>query len=376
MRVTCHPSFGEIDAARWEDLWRRAPQSNVYQTRAWYAAYERHLGAHDSLRILVAEENSRWIGAAALEIADQSIGPVRRRVLTLMSSLSAAYPLDQGPLFDGDRGDAALEALARAIAAMGGFTAFHGTRFEAGSSADRLLAAVARAAGQPPPETTPPIHSHLVELLGDYDLLLASMGPMSRKSVRRFARRFEEAGHAVRLVAARSEVDPLIDTLRRQKHETFRKRGDASSFDDPRLAAFLADACKALFDQGRMTGIELRIAGAIGGTAILLHDEHGHCYAYNNSFDPQHRDMRPHYVLDGAAAREAIRRGFPRIDLSTGSDDHKLHWSRGNTRALLERAVVRRPLRNLPFDLARRARHHLKPRPVAPAAEESGDEAS
>jgi CelD/BcsL family acetyltransferase involved in cellulose biosynthesis len=373
MRVECYRSFGEIDAACWEDLWRRAPQSNVYQTHAWYAAYERHLGAHDSLRILVAKENGRWIGAAALEIVEQSIGPVRRRVLTLMSSLSAAYPLDQGPLFDSDRGDAALEALARAIADMDGVTAFHGARFEAGSPADRLLAAVACATGQPHPETSPPVQSHLVELLGNYDLLLASMGSKSRQNVRRFARRFEEAGHAVRLVAARGEVDPLIDAFRRQKHETLRKRGDASSFDDPRLAAFLADACKALFDQGRMTGFELRIAGAIGGTAILLHDEHGHCYGYNLSFDPQHRDLRPHYLLDGAAAREAIRRGFTRIDLSTGSDDHKLHWSRGNTRALLERAVVRRPLHNLPFHLARSARHHLKPRPVPRAAEESGD---
>jgi len=43
MRVTCHPSFGVIDAARWDDLWRRALQANVYQTQAWYTAYERHL---------------------------------------------------------------------------------------------------------------------------------------------------------------------------------------------------------------------------------------------------------------------------------------------------------------------------------------------
>ena len=362
LQVHQYDSIAQVDAALWEDLWLRDRRAHIYQKYDWYRTWEEQFAPAEPVRILIVRSGERAVGAAALMVHRQCRwGVARRRILTFLSSHSSAYPLDQGPLLDPACEEEVLEVLARHILGMKGYAAFQCELFEAGSPADRLLDAVARRTGREAHrrEVT---RSHLVDLALDYEAFIQGLGSRTRRNVRNYSKKFFEGGadRAVTVARTPGEMRELLAAMRRQKRDRFEELGAQSNLDEERLSGFLDSLAERLQPKGWMHGVVAQMGDAIAATQLFFLDEHGHAYSYNSSFDPEFKELRLHYLVEAERFKEAIARGYGRMDLSTGHDEHKRHWSGGQTRALLEGWVIVRPLGNACYWLWEQARERLR----------------
>ncbi len=360
LSVSMAHAMDSIAEESWQDLWECAVDSNVYQTYDWYRSFERHFGLAGKIQLILVRQGERLVGACPLMfVRQQRFGIFRHRILTFLSSFSPAYPLDQGPLIARDADQAAvLGAMARAITRLAGISTIEFELCEPGSLASQLLQRVAEILDHRVSRVAA-IESHQVDLPGDLETLIGSLGGRTRRNVRHTCRKFETLGQTRehRQVQTMDELLEMLATMRTQKRERFDSTGRHSTFEDDRFDAFLHEVALALWRRGRLIGLVARVDGRIVATQLIFKDEHQHIYSYNSSSDPEFTQHRLHYLLSIRRFEEAIRLGYRRIDLSTGHAAHKEHWSRGNTRTLWQSRVVLRPEAELLWRLKEKLAH-------------------
>jgi hypothetical protein len=295
-------------------------------------------------------EGDRLIAAAPLSIITQSCyGLIHRNVLTFLSSYSYAHPLDQGPLIDADVVEVVLPLLAEQIVKLGGFDVVSFELFGSGSLANLLLKELGHFTKRRVSYRVQAT-SHVVNLPSTYENFITTLGSSTRKNIRKYRNRFKaKEDREIQFVASGRQMIEMLEALRIQKKRRLNNVGHASTFDDDRFFAFLNDVCLALLREGRVLGLMAQVNGHIAATQLVLMDQHGYSYAYNSSFDLDFDHMRLHYVLENARIEEVINRGYRTMDLSTGHEPHKRHWSRDQKRKLLEGILVIRPIGNAGF---------------------------
>ena len=362
LEVTIHDTFKTVPADEWENLWKRTPQAHVYQTWCWYATWARHFAKPGCIRVLLVHDGGRLVGSAPLYIYTQSFyGFFRRKVLTFLSSYSPVYPLDQGPLIEVEALDKVLATLADRIIKLRGFDVISFELFAPESPTHLLIEELAHRCGRRV-DYRACATSHVVELAPAYEDFISTLGSTTRKNIRKYSNRFfAEEGRKIKIVSLPEEMLELLEALCTQKQRRFKCMGRKSTFDNDRFIAFLKDVCTTFLHDGRVLGLMALVDGKIAATQLILLDQHGHCFAYNSSYDLDFTDMRLHYVLENARFEAAIQKGYQQMDLSSGFNHHKEHWSRGNTRDLLEGTLVMRPLGNTSFWLLGQIKAVLKP---------------
>lgn len=359
MDIDILKSFSEIKEYEWEMLWKEVPCANIYQTWKWYDAWERHLGCPGQLRLIVVRDGGKLIAVAPLYLDIKRISFFQRSILTFVSSRSCAHPLDQGPLVLSAAYIPLIKLLAETIVNMGEYDIISFELFEQGSPAHDLLEEIARRINRR-------VHyrlfakSHMVSLETTYENFLGTLGPSTRKNIRKVSNRFlSNTNNKIHKVGTTHELNQLLNALGAQKETRFRSRGYLSSFTDAEFTAFLKDACSGFLERGRLIGLMALVGDTIAATQLILIDEHGHTYGYNSSFEPEYEEMRIHYLLESMRFREVISLGHHTMDLSTGYSQHKSHWTKGNTRDLLEGVIVVSCFDNACFWIFRKIKENM-----------------
>lgn len=165
-----------------------------------------------------------------------------------------------------------------------------------------------------------------LHLPADWDVYLAELSKSRRERVRQLGRRQFETGRAV-LQTVRCEADlarglTILKDLHRRRRKAVSGRYCS---DDPRMAAFMAEAAERFLRLGtlRLQWIELEgrpVAAEFdvsGGNTVFF---------YMAGFDPAASAERPGWLGTMAALRWAIADGYRYFDFLRGDEAYKSHW--------------------------------------------------
>jgi CelD/BcsL family acetyltransferase involved in cellulose biosynthesis len=351
LEVTILDDFETVPVNEWEDLWQRTERACVYQTWSWYYWWAKHFAKRGSMRIMLVRCRGRLVGAAPLYICSQiRYGIFNRKALTFLSSSSYAYPLYQEPLIDSEIArDLVIALLAERISTLKGFDVISFEHLTSDSLAMALLHELKRRTGKDLIWQNR-ITSHVVRLPSTYQDFVGSLGSRTRKNLRYYTNRFLlKPGHMVKVVGSADDMLKLVDALCDQKIRRFASIGRKSTFSDVGFRMFLKNVCISFLNEERVLGLMAMIDGLVVATQLILLDRHGHAFGYNSSYDLDYEDWRIPYVLESLRLEIAIQKGYRSMDLSSGYDQHKEHWSQGNVSNLMEGMLVVRPIGNMSF---------------------------
>jgi len=342
MDISVIKSFSNIKQHEWEELWTVTPNANIYQTWSWYTCWNKHFGNSECLRLILVRHNDNLIGVIPLYIETIYIGLFEKKILTFISSMSDAHPLNQGPLISPNTFGASediMEAIANKIINMGGYDIIVFELFDKENPARLLMDKISSHALRRAHYSIC-ASSHIVKLESTYDDFVKTLGSSTRKNIRKVNNKFFSSdNNQIHLARSKDEIDRLIDTLSIQKEERFNNQGVRSSFSDRRFVAFLKDVCAEFLQKERVIGLVANVSGSIAATQLIFVDEHGNSYAYNSSFDPAFSEMRLHYLLESERFKHVISKRCKEMDLSTGYREHKDHWAKGDPRDLFNGIV-------------------------------------
>ncbi|HEX9495138.1 MAG TPA: GNAT family N-acetyltransferase [Candidatus Limnocylindria bacterium] len=179
--------------------------------------------------------------------------------------------------------------------------------------------------------------SPILELPGDYESYVQSLGKKERHELRRKVRRLESAGSASFRFASAAERGAVLDRF----FELHRlSRGEKAGFMTPDVERFFRDAADELAPRDRLRLGVLSFDGA--DAAVLFGFALGNVIAlYNAAYDPGLASLSVGIVSHAWAIREAIARGYTTYDLLRGDEPYK--YDLGATDRWLARLDAERP---------------------------------
>jgi CelD/BcsL family acetyltransferase involved in cellulose biosynthesis len=172
-----------------------------------------------------------------------------------------------------------------------------------------------------------------VDLPRSWEEFLAALSKNHRKRCRRWMRSYFDCGRAEVTISSMDFVESAweeISELNRQRRE---RVGDRSAFLDERFHTFHLTVLPRLIEQGRAELRQLRIDGEpVAAEYLLLDGTTIYCYQSG---------LRTVASADGygnlsilALFRDAIERGYSRIDFLRGDEEYKSHWGAQRTGCL------------------------------------------
>jgi CelD/BcsL family acetyltransferase involved in cellulose biosynthesis len=172
-----------------------------------------------------------------------------------------------------------------------------------------------------------------VDLPGTWEEYLAALSKNHRKRCRRWLRSYFDCGRAEVSISSRESVESAwgeISALNRQRREQV---GDRSAFLNQRFHAFHLGVLPQLIEQGRAELRQLRVDGEpVAAEYLLLDGRTIYCYQSG---------LRTVDSVDGygnlsilALFRDAIERGYSRVDFLRGDEEYKSHWGAERTGCL------------------------------------------
>jgi CelD/BcsL family acetyltransferase involved in cellulose biosynthesis len=344
----------EPHAADWNRLLSRTAGASYFHSYNWFAAYWRHFGDRQRMRVLMVLDGARLAGVVPLVVTRERtrIGPLR----------SLRYPLHGWGSFYGPIGAGARFllrcALKHVLVTRRDWDLLDFLWVDRDGT-DGGATATAAGDTQLSVRATPWLASVQIEINGGWEAYWASRKSHFRTNVRRDERRLREQGD-VRFVrhrpagAAQGCDDPSWDLygecerLAASSWQGSSTTGTTLSHES--IRAYLRDAHKA--------------AAAFGGVDmnLLLLAGRPVAFAYNYSFGGYVYGLRAAFdsaappgagtVLQRMMIEDSCRLGDRLIDLGPGSSESKRHWqtrtavawrythyARGSPRAQLLRAL-------------------------------------
>lgn len=239
----------------WELLHARCPGATPFGSSAWQVSWWRAYGRAAALRLVLARRDGAVGALAALHV-------VRRAGLPVLVPVGAGISDWSDVLADPAAGDAALDALTRALLAEPGWHAVDLPEVRPGSVAERWAA-------RWPGAVTRTDASVCAELAaGSLDDVLAGMSASARHGVRRALRKADAAGlRAVAVDAA--DTAAAVRRLLELHREQWRARGGMTpEHGRERFARHLTAAVAAMVPRGQARLVEYTLPGDPGAAVV------------------------------------------------------------------------------------------------------------
>lgn len=302
-------SSAQLEALRpeWENLWRRTPGANPFQSPAWLLPWWRVFG-NDRLRTLAFRERGRLIGLLPLYLLKE--GDVRK---LLPLGIGITDRLE--PLLTPAQAVLALEWLAARP------RDFDRLDLEDQAEDSTLLGASA------PPAWIDEIHGcapHPVLKLPQNRADLRSAVPRLGK-LAYYRRRAARLGEAVLELATPSTLPDCLESLVQLHAARWTGRGEPGVLADPRVQAFHRLAAPQLLAAGLLRCHALRIDGRIAAVLYALADSDT-AYAYLAGYDPDLHHPGLGALLIGQAIEHAAGEGLRAFDFLRGREPYKYDW--------------------------------------------------
>jgi CelD/BcsL family acetyltransferase involved in cellulose biosynthesis len=301
----------------WEELEERAAEDNIFLTYLWQHSWWQDLGQSApsiaQLDLVTFRDRGRLVGLAPTYREKVGGFPAVRFGGGLEVSDYLGILVEPG--YEGAVGRAFLE---HCLESPGLVIDFHFLRSDGVTV--RLLTAAARDMERryniEEEEVSPRI-----ELSGDWDTYLSSLGKKDRHELRRKRRRLEEAG-------GWTIVESLPDTLASDLESFFELHAKSSRAKEDFLTepvrTFFRHICFHLQEAGWLSLRSLQFRGR-PVAAVLGFVYRGKLLLYNSGYDPVENALSPGFVMMTEEVRLAIEQGMSEVDFLRGDEKYKYH---------------------------------------------------
>ena len=318
------------DLARYESLWNallpETPGASFFHSYAWFAAYWRHFGGDQKMRVCVVLGPEGALGIVPLVIRREStrIGPVR--VLT--------YPLhDWGSFYAplGPRPDVALQAALQHIRSTPREWDLLDLRWTPGPEADRARTAQTMHNCGLEPQCGIWNQTVQIDLTPGWDEYWAARSSKFRNNIRRFERRLSELGELSYqryrpLGAAANDGDPrwdLFDTCVALAESSWQGSSTTgTTISHASINAFLRDAHE---EAARYGALDINLLSIGKQPVAFAYNYHyrGCVYGLRIGFNAQVAKSGAGNLLYARTIEDCCRRGDHTYDLGPGSLEAK-----------------------------------------------------
>lgn len=293
----------------WDEL--AVSREIPFSAPGWMLAWWREARIGDArLRVILVFEGERLIGIGPF-FAQVWLGIAEYRLL------AAGFCHRIAPLAANGRERDVADAIAGALASAK--PAPDSVVYEGVDARTRWPELIAEAWPGPRPRlrNDSAMPAHRIDLDGSFDGWLGRRSKGFRKSVRRRAKKLDEAG-----VRRRSAADETaVDTLVQLHHRRWEALGGGSGLDR-RAGDAIADACARLGDSGRAEVLILESPHGPIAAELLIYAGETMSF-WGGGFDPRWSTHAPGTQAIVAALEGAAERGVSRADLGGGGDDYK-----------------------------------------------------
>jgi CelD/BcsL family acetyltransferase involved in cellulose biosynthesis len=167
-----------------------------------------------------------------------------------------------------------------------------------------------------------------------------------------------------------AELDPALDDLVRLHQARWRQRGQAGSFGDRQVEAFVRLTAREAFERGRL-GLWRIILGEQCVAALIAFVDFGVVHYFQSGFDPA-SSLPLGRAIVGAAIRDSVLAvGIHTFDFMGGHDSYKEEWTAA-VRETIEIECLRTSVRSVQyvgvsaaFRMARRFRDMMRRRALS-----------
>jgi CelD/BcsL family acetyltransferase involved in cellulose biosynthesis len=294
----------------WKELEERAAEDNIFLTYLWQHSWWQDLG-EGQLDLVTFREHGRLVGLAPTYREKVGGFPAVRFGGGLEVSDYLGILVERG--HESAVGRAFLE---HCLESPGLVMDFHFLRSDGVTV--RLLTAAARDLDRryqlEDEEVSPRI-----ELSGDWEAYLSSLGKKDRHELRRKRRRLEHAGG---WSIVESQPETLADDL-----ESFFELHSKSShakedFLTEEVKTFFRHICFHLQEAGWLSLRSLHFQGQ-AAAAVLGFVYRGKLLLYNSGYDPAANALSPGFVMMTEEVRLAIEQGMSEVDFLRGNEKYK-----------------------------------------------------
>ncbi|HEX7244264.1 MAG TPA: GNAT family N-acetyltransferase [Solirubrobacterales bacterium] len=174
--------------------------------------------------------------------------------------------------------------------------------------------------GQPNVREGATVPMHVLSIEGeDYDGWLQSRSSKQRANLRRYRRKLDEAGAAIRISTV-DTVEADVDTFLRL--HVSRHEDEDTPLAGEGIGSMLVEAGHALIPDGRFRLFCVDLDGEMIGARLML-AAGGEVTAWNSGFDDAYGKLSPSLNTFAAGVALAIENGDRRIDMGPDTADHK-----------------------------------------------------
>jgi hypothetical protein len=153
LHVSIYDRLDQIDPAQWDALALRMREPSIYHTHDWARLWLEHFGKMEGeegveVRLLVVREGEELIALLPMMIRTQRRARLlSRKILTCLSSSSAAWAQYLGPICSASHEPEAEEALRGALAELEGFDAIYFENYLPSNALARLIGTFGTSSG-------------------------------------------------------------------------------------------------------------------------------------------------------------------------------------------------------------------------------------
>ncbi|MGN5637260.1 GNAT family N-acetyltransferase [Streptomyces sp. AC154] len=305
IRIQVAESLGELDIAQWQRV-ATAAGAPVHYTPAYLRAYQDSpLSPYAAVRYLTAVEAGRTVAILPCYLDKRGdpygflreVGIAKADGPALLGHNWYCYDT-RVPVLATDAGhrDRVLAAMLDGLAEVGAGAQVAG--LVSVPEGDPLLD-VARGKGW---RVAPIVTRFQLPLQGvqSYDDYLARLGPRTRRTIRRYARRAADVGATMSVESPRPDFLRTVCDLTRR---TAAKHGSADMYPE---SAFV-DFVMALGDRARVVRVDVP-GRTLAAAVVLLDDQRLHMWVGGTS-DATVHSFSPNYLLWATEIRAAIESG-------------------------------------------------------------------
>ena len=309
-----------------EELLRQRPERPPFLHPVWLRTWLSEFGDRYEPVFLTSESGERLTGVAPLMRSEER--------LTFIGDPNICDYMDL--LVAPDEAAGACDALWQQLCAeewgtldLWGLPASSPTR--------ERFAELARDAGYGVAEELEAVAPR-VQLPGDWESYLASLGKKDRHELRRKIRRLFESGGGVthQVLSEQSDVVAAMDTFL-DLHT--RSRQDKTDFMTEEMSGFFRRMASALSAEGLIHLFMLQI-NSRPAAAVLCFDAGNCLYLYNSGYDPEFSSLSVGLVSKALCLQWAIENGKQCIDFLRGNEPYK--YDLGAKDQEIYRLLVRR----------------------------------
>lgn len=180
----------------------------------------------------------------------------------------------------------------------------------------------------------------VIELPGDWEEYLSSLGKKDRHELRRKLRKLPQAGRVdLECIDTPDAIESALDDFLRMLRES---RSDKAAFMTPEMERFFRSLAVAVTQEGVAEMLFLRLGG-VRTAGVLCFRAEDEVLLYNSGYDPTYSAYSVGLLSKALALKRAIEQGMARFDFLRGHERYKYELGARDTtvyRATITRGGV------------------------------------